>query len=110
MDMITDRPRHADATRRAFGLEPRRDVDCVAVKIGSIWNGVAKVDPDPKADSPIRRLVAIMDGHLLLHLHGTSHRPIDAVEHDEQRVTAGLRDPAAVFLDRWINQISSQCP
>ena len=35
-------------------------------------------------------LVAIVDGHLLLHLHGTAHRSINAVEHDEQGVTAVL--------------------
>ena len=31
-----------------------------------------------------------MERHLLLHLHGTAHRSVDAVEHDQQRVAAGL--------------------
>ena len=64
--------------------------------------------PMRKRMRPIRRLVAIMDRHLLLHLHGTAHRPVDAVEHDQQRVAAGLDDPAAVLLDRRVDQVAPE--
>ena len=45
----------------------------------------------------VRRLVSVVDRNLLLHLHGAAHRPVDAVEHDQQRVAAGLDDPATML-------------
>ena len=108
MHMVAHRPRDADATRRTFGLEPRRHIHRVAMQISSIGNRVANVDPDAKADGSIGRLVAVMDRNLLLHLHGAAHRSVDAVEHDEQRVAAGLDDPAAMLLDRRVDQVAPQ--
>ena len=49
-------------------------------------------------------------GDLLLHLHGTAHRPVDAIEHDEQRVAAGIDDPAAVLLDRGVDEAACGRP
>ena len=46
-----------------------------------------------------------MIGHLLLHLHRTAHRPVNAVEHDEEGVAACIDDPAAMLLDRWVDQV-----
>ena len=46
-----------------------------------------------------------MQRHLSLHRHGAAHRPVDAVEYDQQRVAAGLHDPATVLVDRWIDQV-----
>ena len=67
-------------------------------------NHIANVDPDAKSDGPIGRLVTIMVGHLLLHLHGTAHCSIDAVEHDEQGITASLDDPTTMLTYGWIDQ------
>ena len=100
LHMVAHCSRDADATRRTFGLKPCRHIHRVAVEVSAIGNRVAEVDPDAEADGPIRRLIAIMDRNLLLHLHGTAHRPVDAVEHDEQGIAAGLDDPAAM-LARW---------
>ena len=46
-----------------------------------------------------------MDRNLLLHLHGATHRPVYAIEHDEQGIPAGLDDPAAMLFDRGVYQL-----
>ena len=49
-----------------------------------------------------------MDRNLLLYLHSTAHGPVNAVEHDEQRIATGLDDPAAVLFDRWVDQVRAE--
>ena len=110
MHMIAHGSRDADTARRTFGLKSRRHIHRVAVQVSPIGNRVAKVDPDAEADGSIWRLISVVDRNLLLHLHGTAHRPVDAVEHDEQGVAAGLDDPAAMLLDRRIDQVSPESP
>ena len=78
------------------------------MQVSPISNGVSNVDADAKADGSIRRLIAVVDRNLLLHLHGTAHRPVDAVEHDQQGVAAGLDDPAAMLLDRRVDQVAAE--
>jgi hypothetical protein len=46
----------------------------------------------------------------LLHLYRTSHRPINAIEYDEERVASCLKDPATVFVDRGIDEGAPQRP
>ena len=108
--MIAHRSGDADATRRALGFKSRRNIHSIPVQISPISNRVANVDPNPKADSSIRRLIAVVDRDLLLHLDGTAHRPVDAVEHDEQGIASRLDDPAAVLLDRRVYQVAAQSP
>ena len=62
MHMIAHRPRDADATRRAFGLEPGRHDHAVAMQIGSVGNRVADIDPYAKADGPIGRVAPSWSG------------------------------------------------
>ena len=108
MHMIAHRSRDTDAARRTLGLKSCRHIHRIAVHVSAIGNRIANVDPDAEADGSIGRLVAIVDRNLLLHLHGTAHRSVDAVEHDEQGVAAGLDDPAAMLLDRRIDQLSAE--
>ena len=51
-----------------------------------------------------------MNRNLLLHLYGATHRPVDAVEHNEQGVATSLNDPAAVLLYRRVYQVTAQSP
>ena len=108
--MITHWSRNTDAAGWTFSLKSCRNIHRVAVEISPIGNHVAKIDADTKADGSVGRLVAIVDRNFLLHLHRTAHRPVDAVEHDEQGVAAGLDDPAAMFLDRWIDHFPAERP
>ncbi len=78
------------------------------MQVGAISNGVADVDPDTKAYGTIWRLISIKGWNLLLHLNGTSHRSVDAVEYDEQGIAASLNDPAAVLLDGGVDQSSAE--
>jgi hypothetical protein len=73
------------------------------VQVGPIGNCVSDVDADTKVDRSIRRLVSIMNGDLLLHLHGTAHRAVNAIEHDEQRITSSLDDAATMLVNRGID-------
>ena len=50
----------------------------------AIWNDIADVDADAEADRLIGREVAIMGGHLLLHLHRATHCSVNALENDKQ--------------------------
>ena len=52
----------------------------------------------------------VVDRNLLLHLDGTPHCPVDAIEHDEQGVATGLDDPAAVLIDRRVYQVPTEGP
>jgi hypothetical protein len=47
---------------------------------------------------------------LLLDLHGTAHRSVDAVEDDKKGIAPGVDDPAAILLDRWVDQVVPQSP
>jgi len=78
--------------------------------IETIWNYIANIDTHSETDGTIGRLVTIVARHLLLYLHGTAHRPIDAVENHEQRIPARIDDPPAVLGDGWVNYLLAEGP
>jgi hypothetical protein len=53
------------------------------MQVRAVRDHVADVDADAEADTPIRRLVTIINRYLLLHLHGAADRTIDAVERNQ---------------------------
>jgi hypothetical protein len=108
--MVAHRPRNTDSTRRAFSLEPCRHIHGVAMEISPIGNRVSNVDPDAKSDCLARRLIAVVNGNLLLHPHGAAHRSVNAIEHDKQRVAPCLHDPATMLTDRRVYQVFAQLP
>ena len=83
MHVVAHGSRHADPTGGAFSLKPRCDIHGIAMQIGAIGNGIAKVDPYAEPDSPVWRLVGIQGWNPLLHLHCTTYRPIYAVKYDQ---------------------------
>ena len=108
MHMVAHRARDADTADRTRRLQPGGDVHAVAVQVGAVRDHVADVDADAEADAAVRRLVAVIHRHLLLHLDRAAHRAVDAVERDQQRVAAGLHHPAAVLADRRVDQRAPQ--
>ena len=110
MHMVAHRSSDTDTARGTFGLDSGRHIHCVAVQVCSIGNGVADIDPDTKANGSIWRLISVENWHLLLHLDGTAHGTVDAVEHDEQRIAPSLDDPAAVLVNRRVDEVAAQSP
>ena len=98
MHMIPNRTRDADTTRWALGLKTGNYVHRISVQVSPVSNCVTNVDADTEAHGPIGRLVTVEHRHPLLHLHGTAHRPVYAVEDNQQGVATCLDDPAAVLL------------
>jgi enamine deaminase RidA (YjgF/YER057c/UK114 family) len=106
--MVPDRPGHTNAARWALSLESDRHIDRVTVQIGAIRDRISDVDPDPKPDSPVRKLVAIKDRNILLHLDRKAHCPIDTVEYHQQGVAAGLDNSTAVTVEGWIDDLAPE--
>lgn len=46
-DVIANGPRDADPARLREGLEPRCDVDAIAIDVVLVEDDVAEIDPDP---------------------------------------------------------------
>ena len=106
--MVPHRARDADAAYRALCLQSSGDVHAVAMQVSAVRDHVANVDADAEANAPVRRLIAVIDRHLLLYLDRAAHRAVDAVERDQQRVAAGLHHSAAVLADGRVDQCASQ--
>ena len=107
--MISNWSRNADTARRTLSLKSCCHIHRVSVQVSAIGNRVAKVDPDPKANGPIGSMVSVLRRNLVLDFHGAAHCPVNAVEHNEQGIPAGLNDPATVLFDGGIDQVPTQC-
>ena len=109
MHMIAHRPRDADATRRTLSLESGRHIHCVPCR--SVPSAIASPMLIPTRIGWLDQVVDRRHGSApALHLHGAAHRSVDAIEHDEQRVTAGLDDPATMLRYRWVYQVAAESP
>ncbi len=108
MHVIPDRSGHTYTPRWALSLKPDRHIDRVTVQISAIRDRIADVDPDPKADGPIRKLVTIKDRNILLHLDRKAYCPIDTVEYHQQGVAAGLNNPAAMSVEGRIDDLAPE--
>jgi hypothetical protein len=70
--------RETDAARRRQRLQPRRDVDAVAVDVVTIRDHVAQIDADPEDDAFVFGSRSVAVDHCPLNLDGTAHRIDDA--------------------------------
>jgi len=104
--MVADRARDADAARRRQCLQPRRDVDAVAVNIAAVGDHVAEIDPDAKAKAPLLGEIQIAVGHRALNFASTAHRIDNAGEFRQEAVAGGLDDPAPMLADLWLDQFA----
>src|SRR5215813_1109615 len=102
--MIPHDSRNTNLPGLALALKPDCNVYAVTVKIRAICDRITDVHPDTESNVSFWWLFAIVVGHLLLHLDRKPHGAIDAVKGNEERVTAGLHQSAAILVDRWIDQ------
>ena len=49
-----------------------------------------------------------MDRNLLLHLDGTAHCSVNAIEYDEKEIAASLDNVTSMLLHRGIDYLSAQ--
>src|SRR5207248_2067970 len=58
-DLVAHHPRDADAARFGQCLQPRRDVDTVAVKVVALDDHIAEIDPNAEGDALVIRDIRI---------------------------------------------------
>src|SRR5713101_4686168 len=109
-DLVAHDPRDADPARLGQRLQPRRNVDAIAVDVVILADDVAEIDADAELDSPFDGDAGIAFGHRTLHLDRTMHRVDDAGELDEEPVTGGFDDADAMLLDSWVGDLAPPYP
>ncbi len=67
------RRRDRDAAGFGQGLQPRRDVDAVAVEIAAFDDHIADIDADPEYHGLVGGPGLVRLGHLLLQGDGAEH-------------------------------------
>src|SRR5438045_219709 len=96
--MVDDSPRNGDAARLGQLLQPRRDIDTIAMPIFAFDNHVAEIDPDAQVDATILGKTRIALSHSALHDRRARDCLDNASELCEQSVAHQLED-AALMLD-----------
>jgi hypothetical protein len=107
-NLLAHSTRNAHSTGRALRLKPSRHVYAVTVHIATVHDHVAKVDANAESDAALGWSIAIKCGNCLLHLHGTSHRSLDTIEHHEDCVACCINDPAAILCDGRIDKVATE--
>ena len=97
----------ADAARLGQRLQPRGDIDAVAVDVVAIGDHVAEVDADAEGDALVLGDVGIAVGHRPLYLDRAAHRIHHAGKFHQHPVTGGLNDASVMFLDLGIDKLST---
>src|SRR6185369_13483434 len=88
-------------------LQAGGDVDAVTKDVLFIDDDVADVDADTKLDPLLARYTGIALGHGTLHVDHAAHGIYNAGVFEQQAIACSLDDPATVFGDFRINQLSS---
>ena len=89
-------------------LDPRRDVDAVAIEVVALDDHIAEIDADAHFDAAVPRDTRVPLGHRLLHFDGATHRIDDAGKFHQQPIAGGLDDAAMVFGDLRIDELTAQ--
>src|SRR5262249_5098106 len=106
-DLFIDGLRDADAVRLGQRLQPRGDVDAVAINVFGLGDNVSKVDADAQTDPFIVRDTLISAAHAALNLDRTLHRFDDARKLGQHPVARVLDDSAVMFPDFRKNKLAS---
>jgi len=106
-DMVANRTRDAHAAGLRQSLQPRGDVDAVAIDVVAIRDDIAKIDPDPEDDPLVfaERCVAVE--HRPLDLDCAPHGVHDTRKFDQHAIAGGLDNAAAIFPDFGIDDFAA---
>jgi hypothetical protein len=99
LHVLEHRAGDEDAAGLGQRLQPRGDVDAVAVEVAALDHDVAEIDADAEPHLPARRQRGVALGQRALDLDRALHRLDDAGELGQHVVTGGVDDAAAVVLD-----------
>src|SRR6266446_6379691 len=96
-----------DTTGFSQRLEPRCDVDPVAIEVAALNHHVAEIDPDAQDDSPILGNVAVGDVHRLLQIHRAGNCVDGAGKLYQHAIPHQLDDAAMMFGNCWLKNLST---
>ena len=99
LDLLMGRGREVDAAGLRQRLEPRSDVDAVAVDIGVVDHDVAEVYADAIVEPFVGGQAGIARGHTLLDLDRAPHGVDHARELGQHAVARRLDEAASVLGD-----------
>jgi hypothetical protein len=89
------------------GLDPRGNVDAVAIKVVALDDDIAEIDADAQLDAVVRRDTDVPLGHRLLHLDRKTHRIDDARKVHQHPVAGRLDDAAAMRVDLRLDELAA---
>jgi hypothetical protein len=88
-------------------LEPRRNVDAVAVDVVAVGDHVAEIDPDPKGNALVLGHLRAAVRHRPLDLDGAAHRIDDARKFHKHAVAGGFDDPPVMLPDLRVDELAT---
>src|SRR5258708_7138219 len=103
-DLVSHHGGYRDAAWLGDALDPRRDIDAVAIDVTVLENDVADIHPDAKLDSPLFRHIDVPFAHLTLYFRCAGYRIYHAWELDQHSVAGELNDPPLVLGNPAIDQ------
>jgi hypothetical protein len=106
-NMIADGPRDADASWLRQCLQPRGDVDAVAIDVVVSGDDIAKIDPDPERDSFFLGDIGVAVEYRPLDLDRAAHRIDDARKFDQHAVARRLDDAPMMLPDFRVDQLAA---
>ena len=109
-NLAVDIARDADAAGLGERLEPRRQIDAVAIEIAALDDHIAEIDADAQEDVLIGGYACVLRLHRLLQVDGAFHGVDDAGELDKDAVAHDLEDAPALLRDQWHQDIVTARP
>ena len=98
-DAVVHGAGYADAAGLAHLLQPRRDVDAVAVDVVALDHHIAEVNADAELKAPLLGQVGVAPTEIVLDLGGARNGVGDRAELGQERVAGRADHTAAAALD-----------
>ena len=102
---LVDNRGNANSTGCGERLQPRGNIDAVAVDVFAFDNYVTEIYTNSKHDGGSARFFIFLGGHRGLHLDSAVHGVNDAAEFRKRTVANQLYDPAVMLGYRRIEDI-----